>query len=125
MAGIDVNLKAPQSNINKQLLLVCQDIIARLTSVENSSGGGSGSSAWGNITGTLSSQTDLISVLNGKAASSHTHSITNITGLQTDLDGKAPAAHTHSIANVTGLQTALDGKMDVGTEINSYFPNGW
>lgn len=33
----------------------------------------SGSVAWGSITGTLSSQTDLQSALNGKAAASHTH----------------------------------------------------
>jgi Protein of unknown function (DUF2793) len=33
----------------------------------------SGSIAWGSITGTLSSQTDLQSALNGKAAASHTH----------------------------------------------------
>jgi len=30
--------------------------------------------------------------------------------IQTQLDGKAASSHTHSIANVTGLQTALDGK---------------
>jgi hypothetical protein len=31
--------------------------------------------------------------------------------LQTALDGKAASSHTHTIANVTGLQTALDSKM--------------
>lgn len=48
--------------------------------------------------------------LDGKAASSHTHSIANVTGLQTDLDGKASTTHSHAISDVTGLQTALDGK---------------
>jgi hypothetical protein len=33
-----------------------------------------------------------------------------VTGLQTALDGKAPTSHTHTIANVTNLQTTLDGK---------------
>ena len=53
------------------------------------------------------------------AASSHTHTVTNITGLQTALNGKANSSHTHSyaasshkhtIANITSLQTTLNGK---------------
>lgn len=78
--------------------------------------------------------------LNGKAATSHTHTVANITDLtataselnvldgitatvtelnytdgvtsniQTQLDGKASTSHTHAIGDVTGLQTALDGK---------------
>lgn len=73
--------------------------------------------------------------LNGKANSSHTHSISNITNLQSALDekahlvhnhdnlyyteaeideklnGKADSTHTHNISDVTGLSTSLDGKM--------------
>ena len=73
--------------------------------------------------------------LNGKANSSHTHSISNITNLQSALDekahlvhnhdnlyyteaeideklnGKADSSHTHNISDVTGLSTSLDGKM--------------
>lgn len=42
----------------------------------------SGSSvAWGSITGTLSAQTDLQTALDGKAASSHTHTESDITDL--------------------------------------------
>lgn len=48
--------------------------------------------------------------LNGKAASSHTHTIANVTNLQSTLDGKAAAVHSHAIADVTGLQSALDSK---------------
>lgn len=72
------------------------------------------------------------SALNGKANSSHTHSISNITNLQSALDsksetghthddryytetemntklnGKANSSHTHSIGNVTNLQAKLD-----------------
>lgn len=85
-------------------------------------GGGGGSSSWGSITGTLSSQTDLQSALDGKqasgsyAASSHGHSISDVSGLQTALDGKqaagsyASATHSHAISDTTGLQTALDAK---------------
>lgn len=82
-------------------------------------GGGSGSVAWGGITGTISSQTDLQSALNGKAATSHTHAISGVTGLQTALDNKAALAHVHIIGDVTGLQTALDGKQASG----SYAPS--
>jgi len=42
------------------------------------------------------------------------------------LDGKAPTSHTHTIANVTGLQTALDGKLNLigGTISNRLVING-
>jgi hypothetical protein len=36
--------------------------------------------AWGGITGTLSNQTDLNTILNGKASSSHSHAPADITG---------------------------------------------
>ena len=95
------------------------DLRSRIVTLE--AGGGSGSSTWGSITGTLSSQTDLQSALNGKASSTHTHIIADVTGLQTALDGKqvagsyAASSHTHIIADVTGLQTALDGKQAAGS----------
>lgn len=88
---------------------------------------GEGGAAWGDITGTLSAQTDLQTALNGKqasgsyAAATHTHAISDTTGLQTALDGKqaagsyAAATHSHAIADVTGLQTALDGKQASGS----------
>lgn len=76
------------------------------------------------------------SALDGKANSSHNHSISNITNLQlvldnksatghthddryyteteidTKLDNKADSSHSHSINDVTGLSTSLDGKMN-------------
>ena len=78
------------------------------------------------------------SALNGKANSSHSHSISNITNLQSALDsksatghnhderyytetemntklnGKANSSHSHSISNITNLQSALDSKSDNG-----------
>ncbi len=39
-------------------------------------------------------------------------SISDITNLQTTLNGKANSTHTHTIANVTGLQTALNNKAE-------------
>lgn len=80
-----------------------------------------GGSSWGSISGTLSSQTDLQTALNGKALTSHSHIIADVTGLQTALDGKqaagsyASASHTHIIGDVTGLQAALDGKQAAGS----------
>lgn len=76
----------------------------------------------------------ITNALNGKANSSHSHSISNITNLQSALDsksetghthddryytetemntklnGKANSSHTHSISNITNLQSALDEK---------------
>ena len=48
--------------------------------------------------------------IDGKAATSHSHAISDVTSLQTSLDGKAATSHTHAISDTTGLQTALDGK---------------
>lgn len=61
---------------------------------------------WGGIGGTMSSQSDLQAALNGKAASSHTHSIANVTDLQAAIDAKADTAHTHTLSNITDAGTA-------------------
>src|SRR5699024_8035142 len=45
-----------------------------------------------------------------RAASSHTHSQSQITGLSTALNGKAAKSHTHAISDVTDLQAELDSK---------------
>lgn len=49
-------------------------------------GGGSGTPAWGAIVGTLSSQTDLQAALNAKAASSHTHTLSQISDVTVTSD---------------------------------------
>lgn len=83
------------------------------------------------------------SALNGKANSSHSHSISNITNLQSALDsksatghthddryytetemdsklnGKANSSHNHSISNITNLQSALDSKSNTGHDHTS------
>ena len=65
----------------------------------------------------IKSKTDPLYQPRGSyAASSHTHSISNITNLQSQLDSKQPkgsyaaSSHTHTISNVTNLQTELDKK---------------
>lgn len=59
--------------------------------------------------------------IDGKSATSHTHSISNVTGLQTALDGKASSSHTHAISDVTGLQTALDSVVRTSSTITSSY----
>ena len=49
-------------------------------------GGESGTPAWGAIVGTLSSQTDLQAALNAKAASSHTHTLSQISDITVTSD---------------------------------------
>ncbi len=69
--------------------------------------------------------------INGKAASSHIHTIANVTGLQTNLDtlqsnvdAKAAASHVHTIADSTGLQAALDAKLANSTATNRLLGRG-
>ena len=91
--------------------------------------------------------------LDGKANSSHTHSISQITNLQSTLDGKAPLSHTHTknqitdfptsmpasdvyewakasskpsygISEISGLQSALDGKVTVSDLLSKVYPIG-
>lgn len=78
-------------------------------------GSAPGAVAWGDITGTLSGQTDLQTALNGKAATLHTHAIADVTGLQGALDGKAATlgaddnyvtdAEKTKLANLSGTNT--------------------
>jgi hypothetical protein len=49
-------------------------------------GGGSGTPAWGAIVGTLADQTDLQSALNGKANSSHNHTLSQISDITVTSD---------------------------------------
>lgn len=77
-------------------------------------------SAWGGITGNITSQTDLAAALDGKSNTGHGHAQSEITGLVDALAGKAASSHTHTIANVTGLQTALDGKQAASTNLTAF-----
>lgn len=54
------------------------------------------------------------SALNGKANSSHNHSISNITNLQSALDNKSPTGHTHDdrYYTETEMDAKLNGKAD-------------
>lgn len=76
----------------------------------SATGGGGGGASWGEISGTISNQTDLTTALNGKASSTHSHQQSDISGLSTALGGKANIVHSHAVSDVTNLQSALDGK---------------
>ncbi|POH58259.1 hypothetical protein [Arthrobacter glacialis] len=54
--------------------------------------------------------TATATALSGKAATVHTHSITDVTGLQTALNGKAATTHTHPDATTSaaGFMSAAD-----------------
>lgn len=78
---------------------------------------GGGGATWGSITGTLSSQTDLQSALDGKAAASHSHAWGTLTGslssqldLKAALDARALVEHYHELNDIDGLSAALATK---------------
>jgi len=100
----------------------------------NAGGGGGGGNSWGSITGTLSSQTDLQTALNGKqplttvltdtTAAFTTAQETKLSGIedgatanQTDsfLLDRDNHTGTQAIDTIAGLQTALDGKLSNAT----------
>ena len=72
-------------------------------------------------THTIANVTDLQTSLDGKANTSHTHNISDVTDLQTSLDGKANTSHTHNISDVTNLQTTLDNKSNSNHTHDIYF----
>lgn len=79
-------------------------------------GGGGGGASWGSITGTLSSQTDLQTALNGKANSSHNHSISNVVGLQTALDSKQETlVSATNIKTINGVSVLGSGDLTVSS----------
>ena len=75
-----------------------------------SSGGPGSDPEWGDIEGTLASQTDLQAALDGKAATAHTHVPANITGLVSPVIAYKSADQTNigiAYADVTGTGFAV------------------
>jgi hypothetical protein len=56
---------------------------------------------------------DIQTQIDGKAATSHTHAISDTTGLQAALDGKSATGHTHTASNITDFATAVSANTDV------------
>lgn len=74
------------------------------------------SAAWGSITGTLSSQTDLQTALDGKANTSHTHAISDVTNLQTSLDAKVDENAAIVAATKTKITYDTKGLVTAGAD---------
>ena len=75
-------------------------------------GGGGSVSEWGDLTGTLSDQTDLQAALDAKAASSHTHAATGIsdsTSVGRSVMTAADAAAARSAIGATSLAIGTTG----------------
>lgn len=66
------------------------------------------------IRGGVDSSADTLAkiktLIDGKAAASHSHVVANISGLSAILDDKSNVGHGHDIAAVTNLQNVLNGK---------------
>lgn len=60
----------------------------------------------------------LNTAISGKAASSHTHSISNITNLQTTLDGKAASSHDHGTNYVATTSQTLNDTQKMNARNN-------
>lgn len=78
-------------------------------------GGSSGSTSWGSIGGSISSQSDLQTLLNSKADTTHTHAQSDVTGLVSDLASKADSVHTHSQYEDKWTYTTLGSNSTVST----------
>ena len=74
--------------------------------------GGGGGGTWGSITGTLSDQTDLQTALNGKAATSHTHTKSQIT----DFPTLATVATSGSYNDLSDKPTIPDELADLSDD---------
>lgn len=114
-AQSDVNGLAAALDGKQDTLTAGSNITIVNNVISATGGGGGGGANWGEIGGTLSNQTDLATALNGKASSSHSHSISDVTNLQSSLDGKASSTHSHTISEITNLQTTLNGKQSTLT----------
>lgn len=73
---------------------------------KSNDGAGGGGGTWGSITGTLSNQTDLQTALNGKAATSHTHTASQISDSTTVGRNVLTAADQAAARTAIGVSTA-------------------
>ncbi len=119
---MDYSIRASRGDIQlslKRIQDILLDVDSRITS--GGGGGGGGGHSWGSITGSISSQADLVSALDGKqaagsyAASAHSHAISDVTGLQAALDSKGSALVSGtSIKTVNGTSLLGSGDLVIG-----------
>ena len=79
--------------------------------------GGVAEVLWGGIGGSLANQTDLQIALNGKAAASHTHLISQVTNLQSTLNNKAELSQVvrHDTTQVLNANNRLRAARNLGS----------
>lgn len=105
----------------EQTLTPAEKAQARANIGAGTGGGGSGGGAWGEITGTLSDQTDLQSALDAKAAASalttHTSNTSNPHSVTASQVGLGNVNNTSDAAKPvsTAQQTALDLKANLAS----------
>lgn len=95
------------------VLLVCSNLFAG-ASISPPASGGSGSSSWGGITGTLSDQTDLQSALDGKSATTGNASIATV-GTITTGTWNATAIALAKL-DLTGLVESYSGHIETAED---------
>jgi hypothetical protein len=100
-----IDAKARANHTGSQAMATITGLDAALTDAK----------ARANHTGTQAMSTIVgleTAITDAKARANHTGSqaISTVTGLQAALDGKAASSHTHSTAQVTGLDAALAAK---------------
>ena len=72
-----------------------------------------------NIAIPIARVTGLQTAINGKANTTHTHTISDVTGLQTSIDGKANTSHTHTSNQITDFDPAVDTALGINTSTGS------
>jgi hypothetical protein len=144
LAGIEANAKDDQSALevpydNSSSLLTAGNVQAAIDEVEDrvDTLESAGAATWGTITGTLSNQTDLQSALDGKANTTHTHTLSDVTDSGTSAaldvaavgdagvgevvkgddtrltDARTPTAHTHTASEITDFDTEVSNNSSV------------
>lgn len=113
----NINLRADQGTINKQLITAVDTLLALIDAIDTGGGGG-GASTWGSITGTLSSQTDLQAALDTKVTTA------NLNESIDDRVGAFLVAGTNITLNYNDAANSLTISA-ASSSGNAYYPQGW
>jgi hypothetical protein len=101
LTNAEVDAAMPVAGIPSRTLVnaALKELIVDVAAAAETGGDG-GTNTWGDITGTLSAQSDLQTALNAKAASSHTHT-------STELSNSTAVGRSMLTASDAAAQTAL------------------
>lgn len=79
---------------------------------------GGGGATWGSITGTLSSQTDLQTALDGKSATTHNHALNNLSEKSYNSLTDKPSSFPPSAHNLGGAEHNVDTLANLNLKIS-------